>query len=324
MTTLATQQQFAQPVNVVTETVSAATQYASPVTYAAPTVISAGTTTLAAPVMTMAAQAPTYTTMAAPTYTTMAAPTYTTMAAPTVTTMAAPLTGTITNYGGSVAAPVMSPAPINYGTSTAIASPFVMQAPVAQPVMTVMQAPSVVPMVAPQAMLMPVPVALTEGIPNPDQITAQKTAYAAALEKQLKDGLETIQKESEIEKSMVKFTADKQLALMQMQVEEQRNEQIALLDEQATIRQCELRKAYVERTLQLDNQSNGFIMDYQMKAIQTELAQKTYAFQQTYGNAERALEAQYNQEIAKSQTGTSYSIPAQAVPAAAAPAEPKK
>jgi len=305
MTTLATQQQFAQPVNMVTETVGAATQYASPVTYAAPMVT------------TMAAQAPTYTTMAAPTYTTMAAPTYTTMAAPTMTTMAAPLTGTITNYGGSVAAPVMSPAPINYGTNTAIASPFVTQAPMAQPVMTMMQAPSVVPMVnmvAPQTMLGPVPVSLTQGIPNPDQITAQKTAYAAALEKQLKDGMETIQKESEIEKSMVKFTADKQLALMQMQIEEQRNEQIALLEEQATIRQCELRKAYVERKIQLDNQSNGFVMDYQMKFIQTELAQKTYEFQKTYGDAERALEAQYNQEVAKSQTGTSYAVPAQAVP----------
>jgi len=316
--TIVNQQQYAQPVNMVMESIP---QYASPVTYAAPQVQYAGTTTLAAPA---------YTTMAAPMTMAAQAPTYTTMAAPTVTTMAAPLTGTIQNFGGSVSAPIYSPAPINYGTGTMIAAPQVtqaasyvqqpiMQAPMAQQVMTVMQAPSVVPMPqAPQVMLGPAPASLTQGIPNPDQITAQKTQYAEALKKQLKDGMETIQKENEIEKSMVQFTADKQLALMQMQVEEQLNEQIALLDEQATIRQCELKKAWVERKIQLDNQSNGFIMDYKMKAIQTELAQKTYAFQQTYGQAERALELQYNQEVAKSQTATSYSVPAQAVPAAAA------
>jgi len=262
------------------------------------------------------------------TVTTLAAPAqYTSMAAPMMTTMAAPMTTMATPryvQGGSISAPIMAPAPINFGTSTVE----YVQAPVAQPVMTMMQAPSYVQAPAPAMTMMqappalnqgPPPASLTQGIPTPDQIGAQKTAYASALDKQLADGIVTIQKETEIEKSMVKFTADKQLALMQMQIEEQRNEQIALLDEQATIRQCELKKAFVERSIQLDNQANGFTMDYQMKFIQTELAQKQYAFQQTYGNAERALEAQYNQEVAKANSGTTYSVPAQAV--AAAPAK---
>jgi len=311
------QTQFAAPVNAVVETI-AAPAYAAPVTYAAAT--PRQYSSIAAPMMTTMA-APTAMAapmmMAAPTVTTMAAPTM--MAAPTVTTMATP------RYGGSVSAPVMAPAPINYGTSTVE----YVQAPMAQPVMTMMQAPSYVQ--APQApastmfnqgtvmqappMLNqgPPPASLTQGIPTPDQITAQKTAYASALDKQLADGMVTIQKETEIEKSMVMFTADKQLALMQMQIEEQRNEQIALLDEQATIRQCELRKAFVERKIQLDNQAEGLTMDYQMKFIQTELAQKTWAFEQTYGIAERALEAEYNEQVAKANAGTTYSVPAQAV-----------
>lgn len=326
-TSIVSQQQFATPVNQVWESVAApvTTLSSAPVSYA-------NMTTMAAPqyTTTMAAQ-PTYTTMAAqPTYTTtmstMAAPTVVeTMAAPTtyqqyaapavqyasapITTMAAPMTGTVTyQAGGSISAPIaMAPQQIQtYAPQTTM----ITQAPsyVAQPMVQqqIIQAPQVVQAV------MEAPKALTVGIPNPEQIKVQKEAYSAALDKQLKDGVDTIQKETEIEKNMIKFTADKQMALMQMQVEEQRNEQIAFLEEQATIRQCELRKAYVERKLQLDNQANGFVMDYQMKAVQTELAQKQYEFQVTYANKEGALEAQYAKAVAEANTGTTYTVPAQA------------
>merc|ERR1719149_587926 len=128
----------------------------------------------------------------------------------------------------------------------------------------------------------PPPTDLTVGLPNSKQIATQKAGYAAALDKQ-----------------MVKFSADKQIALFQMQVEEQRNEQMALLDEQSTIAVLELKKACVERKIQLDAQAAGLNMDYQMKFVQTELAQKTYAFQQTYAGAENKLLEQYNALVAK-------------------------
>lgn len=291
---------YAQPVNAVFETVGA------PVvsTVAAPTVsANVSYSSLSAPITTMAA--PTVTSVvAAPTYTTMAASTVIDNVAPTISTVvAAPV------YSGSVAAPVAAPM-----TSTIVAVPqtaLVTQAP-SYVANSVLAAPQVA------APVLEPPKPLTAGIPNPDQIKAQKNAYSAALDKQLKDGIDTIQKETEIEKNMIKFNADKQIALMQMQVEEQRNEQLALLDEQATIRQCELRKAYVERKLQLDNQANGFVMDYQFKAVQTELAQKQYEFQVTYAKKEGDLEAKFAQEVAKANTGTSYTIPPQAV------ATPKK
>jgi len=319
--------QYATPVNQVWETVSA------PATYtAAPTVISGAT--YSSPVTTLAAQ--NYTTMAAPTVTTLAAQNYTTMAAvpttmttvaapmmretlaPTSVTMAMPQTQTI-QYAGSVSAPIMSPAPI-MGTRSIVAQPqtttLVTQAASYVAPQTLVQAPVqtlAASYVAPQVLAQPtmaVPQSLTQGIPNPDQIRVQKDAYGAALEKQLSVGIDTIKKETEIEKNMIKFNADKQLALMQLQVEERRNEQMALLDEQATFRQCELKKAYVDRKLQLDNQANGFVMDYQMKAVQTELAAKQYEFQQNYVKSENVLAAQYNKEVARANTGTTYAVPA--------------
>merc|ERR1719335_1808655 len=91
---------------------------------------------------------------------------------------------------------------------------------------------------APPAM----PVKLTEGIPTPEQILAQKNGYAAALDKQLKEATATVVQENQIEKQMVAFSAEKNIALYNMQVDEQLCEQLATADEQATIAQCELRK----------------------------------------------------------------------------------
>jgi len=152
----------------------------------------------------------------------------------------------------------------------------------------------------------PAPTDLTIGLPNSQQIASQKAGYSAALDKQLADGISTIQKETEIEKQMVKFSADKQIALFQMQVEEQRNEQMALLDEQGTIAVLELKKACVERKIQLDAQAAGLNMDYNMKFVQTELAQQTYAFQQTYAGADNKLLEQFNALVAGANKGTSF------------------
>merc|ERR1719223_1065995 len=137
------------------------------------------------------------------------------------------------------------------------------------------------------------PPKLTEGIPTPEQIAQQKNGYSAALDKQLKEAIDTVQKETAIEKQMIQFTAEKNIALYNMQVDEKLVEAQALADEQATFALLELNKAKVERSLQLSNQANGLIMDYQMKAIQTELAQKQYVFQTQYVHAEGALEQQY-------------------------------
>jgi len=317
--------QYVTPVNQVRETIAAPATYAAASSvirsYSSPwtTVAAQNYTTVAAPtVTTLAAQ--NYATLAAAptTVTTMAAPTVVQTLAPRSVTTAMPQTQTI-QYTGSVAAPIVSAAPI-IGTSSIVAQPqtttVVTQAASYVAPQTLVQAPVqtlAASYMAPQVVAQPtlaVPQSLTKGIPNPDQIKVQKEQYGAALEKQLSDGIDTIKKETEIEKNMIKFAADKQLAMMQMQVEEKSTEQLAALDEQAALRQCELKKAYVERKLQLDNQANGFVMDYQMKAVQTELANKQYEFQVKYANSENALATQYNKEVAKANSGTTYTIPA--------------
>jgi len=77
------------------------------------------------------------------------------------------------------------------------------------------------------------PPTLTDGIPTPQQVAAQKAQYAAALDKQLQEALATVKKESEIEKQMIKFNAEKNIALFKMQMEEQEAQETAMVDERA-------------------------------------------------------------------------------------------
>lgn len=280
-----------------TSTKAAAPQYAGVAQYAGvPAYGGQLMETVAAPVS--YATAPTYAT-AAPAYTTQ------TYASPTVLeTMAAPVT-----YAApmSYAAPQVAPA-VTYAQPMSYAAPMVetIAAPVtyAAPQFTT-QVPSYVaaPVAMPTTQVINVPQApmqpmkLTEGIPTPDQIGAQKAGYSAALDKQLKEAIETVQKETQIEKEMIKFTAEKTIALYNLQVEETLTEAMATADEQATFALLELNKAKVERNLQLSSQASGLVMDYQMKAIQTELAQKQWELHELVTNPEGEFAKQYMTQV---------------------------
>jgi hypothetical protein len=220
------------------------------------------------------------------------------------------------SYAAPAMAPYAAPATTSYA-APAYAAPTM--ATVAAPAMTTM-APSFVapPAVAPvpmvpQATLAP-PVSLTANLPTPEQIAKQKAGYMAALDKQLKEASETVAQENAIEKQMVEFTTKKNIALMEMQVQEQLTEQLAASDEQNTVLQCELKKALVERNLQLKAQADNLIMDYNMKALISDCEMKKYAFAQQYLKEENKLAGQYMQQEIKAHTGTAYGAPAPAVP----------
>jgi len=183
----------------------------------------------------------------------------------------------------------------------------------AAPQVTYAAAPYAMPaaIMAPQVPMEPAK--LTTGIPTPEQIAQQKNGYSAALDKQLKEAIETVQKETAIEKQMIQFTSEKNIALYNMQVDEKLTEAMALAEEQSIFALCELKKAKVERGLQLNQQANNLVLDYQMKAVQTELAQKQYAFQQEFVKAENALAQDFNKQVAQANTGTTYAVPAAAV-----------
>merc|ERR1719393_601825 len=114
-----------------------------------------------------------------------------------------------------MAAPTMV-APAVTQTASFVAPPAVAAAPIGVPAMP-----------AP-------PVSLTQGLPDPKQIEAQKLGYSKALEKQLGEAVSTVQQGTKIEKQMVDFTTKKNIDLYSMQVDEKLTEALAQVDEEAT------------------------------------------------------------------------------------------
>jgi len=149
----------------------------------------------------------------------------------------------------------------------------------------------------------------TVGIPTPAQVSVQQAAYSNALDKQLAEGIATLEKERELEKQMLKFSTDKDIALYTNVAMERLVEASALVDEKMTFAVLELKKAATERKLQLNAQANGLTMDYEMKTVQVEWRQKWTAFEQQYVNAEGKLEAEYARQVAIANTGTNYAAP---------------
>jgi hypothetical protein len=246
------------------------------------------------------------TTMAAPMTATMAAPkmgmTY--MAAPTMMTVAAPTVGT--------ASYVPPPQYVVQQTPSYVPPPQTVQTVVqkasyvAPPVMSAPTMPAVMPgtMTLPTSMPIPQPPnapppKLTAGIPDPAQIEKQKVAYAAALDKQLNDAIATVQNETRIEKEMVAFKTQKDIALFETQVDEKLVEQLAAEDERAAFATCQLKKATVERNIALNNQASNLVMDYNMKVALAEIAAKKKAFEQQYVRQEVKLAQDFNQAAMK-------------------------
>jgi len=153
----------------------------------------------------------------------------------------------------------------------------------------------------------------TEGIPNPQQISVQQAQYEKALDKQLADGVATLEKEREIEKKMLQFSADKEIALVANRIQENLVESLSLVDEKATIAILELKKAAVERKLQLSAQAMNLTLDYEQRAIQMEWNAKRGAFEAKLAGQNSKLQAQIDEIERKADLGTSYAPGAQAV-----------
>lgn len=238
---------------------------------------------------------------AAPTMTTVAAPAFPATTIP-ATTIAAPKVGTTT-----VAAPVATtvaprnPSYVAPPPQTIVQRPSYVAPPVAPTVMTAPTVPAVLPGTMALPASIPVPQApgapppkLTAGIPDPAQIEKQKVAYAAALDKQLNDAIATVQNETRIEKEMVAFKTQKDIALYETQIDEKLVEQMAMEDERAAITTCQLKKATVDKNLLLNNQAANLVMDYNMKVALDDIAAKKKAFEQAYVNQEVKLAQEFN------------------------------
>lgn len=232
------------------------------------------------------------------------------VAAPTAPSLVAPGTNypVVPTMQSMVATPsyapvVCAPAPVSQPTQSFV--PPVPMVPTQSFVPPLAMVPMQQIVAVPSPAAQGVPGKLTQGVPNLEQIASQKSLYSQALDKQLKDATDAVAREIAMEKKMVAFNTDKNIALYGMQVEEGFNEACAATDEQATMAVLELEKAYYERQMQLNCNANNLVIEYNMNKTQGELATKQRYLQQQLAKREAALTGQYAQ-VARSATPAAY------------------
>merc|ERR1719326_1341643 len=90
-------------------------------------------------------------------------------------------------------------------------------------------------------------------------------------------------------------------------------EQLALVDEKAVIAELELKKAAVERKLQLSAQAMNLTLDYEQKFLQVEWTTKRNEFEAKLSRENSKLQEQINKIEAAAERGNAYAPGAQAV-----------
>lgn len=217
-----------------------------------------------------------------------------------VQTMAVPSTA-VASAIPTVAVPavptVVSPATANSVTTVvSSAAPSTVKAPASlvgsyvAPGTSSIAGSYVAPAVAPQP-----PARLTEGIPSPQDIEQQKSAYTQSLDMQLQEATSTIIEQGNVQKQMLHHNAKAKLEQSRLQIEEQLRISSMTVDHQVQTQLMDLRAAAVTQKTLLEEQAAIALMDYRKKKAQEEMSLRSYQVQKHFYDAEVQLVSQLQQ-----------------------------
>jgi hypothetical protein len=123
------------------------------------------------------------------------------------------------------------------------------------------------------------PQRLTEGIPDPNAIEQQKTAYSGSLDIQLDQGMKMLEQQNELQKQALRQHAEQQINQFNIQVDQELRAQEMNVDQQANYQLMSLQQAAHEQRALLEQQANTAILDFEKKKVQDEFARQQYEYQ---------------------------------------------
>mmetsp|Transcript_72975 Transcript_72975/g.152356 ORF Transcript_72975/g.152356 Transcript_72975/m.152356 type:complete len:507 (-) Transcript_72975:553-2073(-) len=186
------------------------------------------------------------------------------------------------NSSAAAAAGARTPMPMSPGLIPVPVQHFPPQAPtpvvtVASPGPAFMHGP---PIPSPTVVQEPMqPPKLTEGLPTPDAVDKQRTAYSKNLEEQLQQNTDALSQQlkqhadylqalGQQQKKQYEMMVDQQIKQQEMELMQEHNQQLMLLQQEAQH----------QRTA-LDQQANALVMEYNHKKAQEDLMEQHYQFQ---------------------------------------------
>ena len=128
---------------------------------------------------------------------------------------------------------------------------------------------------APGGMQMP-PQPLTVGMPDPDTIVKQKTAYMKMLDEQFKQGVSVLDAQTKHQKEFLSSQAQQQKAQFVMQLDIEVKQQEMVLEQQRQEQLMQLQQQASQQKAALEQQSMQLVMEYQQKKAEEEMQKQQY------------------------------------------------
>lgn len=133
-------------------------------------------------------------------------------------------------------------------------------------------------------------------IPNPDTVTAQKTAYKTALDKQYQQALSQIELERDTKKQQLRQVAQQQKDQFNLQARSQLEARKLELDTALNGQLIMLQETAMQHRKVLEEKAAGLTLDYQTRKANEDLLLKQYQIQKQFVDNERQLNAEFQQK----------------------------
>mmetsp|Transcript_56593 Transcript_56593/g.104752 ORF Transcript_56593/g.104752 Transcript_56593/m.104752 type:complete len:444 (-) Transcript_56593:161-1492(-) len=123
------------------------------------------------------------------------------------------------------------------------------------------------------------PPALTVGIPNPQDIDSQRSAYARSLDAQLEHGTSVLDSQFQQQRHMLQQLGQQQKQEYGIEVDRKIMAQDMILAKQRDEQMLLLKQSTQQQRAALDQQANALLMEYNQKKSQEDMMAQQYQFQ---------------------------------------------
>lgn len=140
------------------------------------------------------------------------------------------------------------------------------------------------------------PPKLTEGIPDPASVEAQKRQYEKSIEAQLKQEQSHLSQRNQAQKQMLQQQVEAQKAQYNLQMDQYLRQQAMAIDQQGNAEMIQLQEAAMNQKMTLESQASALCLEYQQRKVQEEMMMREYKIQKEYYESGVKLMQQYQQE----------------------------
>lgn len=146
-----------------------------------------------------------------------------------------------------------------------------------------------------QAMPPQEPVSLTEGMPDPASIAAQKQAYQKSINLQLQKAITEVQQQGMSKKQAIAERAAYTKTQLNLEIDQQAAAESMAADQETNTRIKGLQEAAMRQISALENQSMGLVLEYNQRKTQEDLMSSQYQLQREYYEASRQIQHKMRQ-----------------------------